>query len=33
MDTKPIKVQYEITKHGMSLQTVLNAMADWGLVS
>ncbi|WP_370583102.1 hypothetical protein [Pedobacter sp. MC2016-24] len=26
-------MQYEITKHGMSLQTVLNAMADWGLVS
>ncbi|MBE9599812.1 helix-turn-helix domain-containing protein [Pedobacter sp. MC2016-24] len=31
LDTKPIKVQYEITKHGMSLQTVLNAIADWGL--
>src|SRR5688572_18604598 len=31
LDTQPITVQYELTKHGKSLQTIINNLTDWGL--
>jgi DNA-binding HxlR family transcriptional regulator len=30
-DTMPVKVEYELTKSGNSLNTVLDAMIEWGL--
>lgn len=29
-DTKPISVEYEITKHGSSLWKVIQVMSEWG---
>ncbi|MDF2551798.1 MAG: HxlR family transcriptional regulator [Chryseobacterium sp.] len=31
LDTQPITVQYELTKHGKSLQTIINNLTDWGI--
>jgi DNA-binding HxlR family transcriptional regulator len=31
LDTQPISVQYELTEHGKSLQTIINNLTDWGL--
>lgn len=31
LDTQPITVQYELTKHGKTLQTIINNLADWGM--
>lgn len=30
-DTKPVMVEYELTKSGNSLNTVLEVMVEWGL--
>ncbi|MDB4919350.1 helix-turn-helix domain-containing protein, partial [Mucilaginibacter sp.] len=30
LDTQPITVQYELTEHGSTLQTLVNNLADWG---
>jgi DNA-binding HxlR family transcriptional regulator len=32
LDTRPITVQYELTEHGDTLQTIINNLADWGIV-
>jgi DNA-binding HxlR family transcriptional regulator len=32
LETQPITVQYELTEHGNSLQTIINNLADWGIV-
>jgi DNA-binding HxlR family transcriptional regulator len=32
LDTRPITVQYELTEHGNTLQTIINNLADWGIV-
>jgi DNA-binding HxlR family transcriptional regulator len=31
LDTQPISVQYELTLHGKSLQTIINNLTDWGM--
>ena len=31
LDTKPIGVEYSITKHGLTFQGVIEALRDWGL--
>lgn len=31
LDTHPITVQYELTKHGKTLQTIINNLTDWGI--
>lgn len=31
MDTQPISVQYELTKHGQTLQSIINNLASWGM--
>ena len=31
MPTKPITVEYELTKHGKTLETVINAIRMWGV--
>ncbi|OCK49564.1 HxlR family transcriptional regulator [Chryseobacterium sp. CBo1] len=31
LDTQPITVQYELTAHGKSLQTIINNLTDWGI--
>lgn len=31
LDTQPITVQYELTAHGRTLQTIINNLTDWGL--
>ncbi|WP_343688678.1 helix-turn-helix domain-containing protein [Chitinophaga sp.] len=31
LDTQPITVQYELTKHGLSLKTIINELTDWGI--
>jgi DNA-binding HxlR family transcriptional regulator len=31
MDTTPVTVMYELTEHGISLQTILHALTDWGI--
>jgi DNA-binding HxlR family transcriptional regulator len=31
LDTQPITVQYELTEHGNTLQTIINNLADWGV--
>jgi len=32
LDTQPITVQYELTEHGDTLQTVISNLTDWGIV-
>ena len=31
LDTQPITVQYELTKHGKSLQIIIQNLTDWGV--
>jgi DNA-binding HxlR family transcriptional regulator len=30
LDTQPISVQYELTAHGDTLQTIITNLTDWG---
>lgn len=30
LDTQPITVEYELTEHGMKLQSVINSLSEWG---
>ncbi|SRR5258708_2681590 len=32
LDTQPITVQYELTEHGNTLQTIITNLTDWGIV-
>jgi DNA-binding HxlR family transcriptional regulator len=32
LDTQPITVQYELTEHGNTLQTIISNLQDWGVV-
>ena len=32
LDTQPIMVQYELTEHGNTLQTIITNLTDWGIV-
>ena len=32
LDTQPITVQYELTEHGNTLQTIISNLTDWGSV-
>ena len=32
LDTQPITVQYELTEHGNTLQTIISNLTDWGIV-
>src|SRR6195952_2768735 len=32
LDTHPITVQYELTLHGNTLQTIITNLTDWGIV-
>jgi len=32
LDTQPISVQYELTEHGNTLQTIISELSDWGIV-
>jgi DNA-binding HxlR family transcriptional regulator len=31
LDTHPVTVQYELTKHGKTLQTIIKNLTDWGI--
>lgn len=31
LDTQPITVQYELTAHGKTLQTIINNLTEWGM--
>lgn len=31
LDTQPVTVQYELTRHGNSLKTIINNLKDWGM--
>src|SRR5690606_14496628 len=31
LDTHPVTIQYELTKHGKTLQTIINNLTDWGI--
>lgn len=31
LDTQPITVQYELTEHGDTLQTIISNLTDWGI--
>lgn len=31
LDTHPVTVQYELTKHGKTLKTIINNLTDWGI--
>lgn len=31
LDTQPITVQYELTEHGRTLQTIIHNLTDWGI--
>ena len=31
LDTQPISVQYQLTEYGMTLQTIINNLAEWGI--
>lgn len=31
MDTKPVTVEYELTPHGKTLQTVIQEISSWGI--
>lgn len=32
LNTQPITVQYELTEHGNTLQTIITNLTDWGVV-
>ena len=32
LDTQPITVQYELTEHGDTLQTIISNLTDWGII-
>jgi DNA-binding HxlR family transcriptional regulator len=32
LDTQAITVQYELTEHGDTLQTIISNLTDWGIV-
>lgn len=32
LDTHPITVQYELTEHGNTLQTIITNLSDWGII-
>jgi DNA-binding HxlR family transcriptional regulator len=31
LDTQPVSVQYELTEHGLTLKTIINNLAEWGM--
>jgi DNA-binding HxlR family transcriptional regulator len=31
LDTQPVTVQYELTEHGRTLQTIIDNLTNWGL--
>lgn len=31
LDTHPVTVHYELTKHGATLKTIINNLTDWGI--
>ncbi len=31
LETQPITVQYELTKHGKSLKTIISNLTEWGI--
>lgn len=31
LDTQPVTVQYELTKHGKTLKTIINNLTEWGM--
>jgi DNA-binding HxlR family transcriptional regulator len=31
LDTQPVTVQYQLTEYGMTLKTIINNLADWGI--
>lgn len=31
LDTQPITVQYELTEHGKTLQTIIRNLTEWGI--
>lgn len=31
LDTQPIAVQYQLTEYGMTLKTIINNLAEWGI--
>ncbi len=31
LDTQPISVQYQLTEYGMTLQTIISNLAEWGI--
>ncbi len=31
LDTQPITVQYELTPHGKSIQTIIDSLTEWGV--
>jgi len=31
LDTQPVTVQYELTEHGDTLQTIISNLEDWGI--
>ena len=31
LDTQPVTVHYELTEHGLTLQTIINNLAEWRL--
>ena len=31
LDSQPVTVQYELTEHGKTLQTIINNLTEWGL--
>ncbi|NBA73979.1 transcriptional regulator [Emticicia sp. ODNR4P] len=31
LETQPITVQYELTEHGKTLQTIIRNLTDWGI--
>lgn len=31
LDTQPITVQYELTTHGLTLQTIIKNLTEWGI--
>lgn len=31
LDTQPVTVQYQLTEHGKTLQTIISNLTDWGI--